>query len=82
MCPMENYCDSVDSADHNGTRPVPPKKIGRCQQCVNKEATIKKLEAVAGRAAALFQKGGYFEYYIGSSHHKELQEALKKVGLL
>ena len=82
MCPMENYCDSVDSADHNGTRPVPPKKIGRCQQCVNKEATIKKLGAVADLADALFQKGGYFEYYVGSDHHKELQEALKKAGYL
>ena len=82
MCPMENYCDSVDSADHNGTRPVPPKKIGRCQQCVDKESVIKKLEAIAGHAAALFEIGGHLDHYLGTDHCAELQEALKKVGLL
>lgn len=53
-----------------------------CPYCQNKNSLIKELKAVAEHAAALFQKGGQFEYCVGSNYQKDLQEALKKVGLL
>ena len=56
--------------------------LGILDGLMDAQYNVHRLAQVAKHAAALFQKGGYFEYCVGSSHHKELQEALKKVGLL